>query len=1207
MVDATEPISHIDQTDAQSAQLAQKSVSPSESNGCSETTNTISDAIPVAARGGSLVHCAELPNDAMSKPSDACRKMVGSRYGKVLKQAVSKHLKELHKNPEAENHSPVDSSNSYDASALGHSSQEDVSKILLEMAVRDKAENEHSDRDAMEENSLKPSPVIPAPSASASAMTKVDFDDFAATYNNINSLVNAESTALGNASENGVVSSHSDCSPLMSQAGSNTSSAVKKQKTRSMAEQYRNINKLVDLDMHDDSTEEKTADCDASEHLKTNNGTSPLPQAESDTLVARVPASLSHDEANVKDNSTLISQASKLTEVRLRVVVGQTEEVAKGVSPRSRRSGRTRSKPSKYDDNFAIDNTVVLKRENSKENSPRRRTGRARSKGTSPCSLQSLRKEPCPQDSFGRAQSDRTTPQPRSLRARSGSVIYDDRVFVVDNVAFDKKEESEILEVRHPKWIYTKGGTDQIEQASDMSRMSSLRGKSDAKGKQANVSNKAVAADPRTNGTWKHKNKSSISRTKQDIKKAEANSNVLHDDREETERNHLRNDAASDDAKNTLPSRASARNEAKINTDRTANVTSDDRKRRPETQAVISESEGEMQNVAKKRAFENPDEHEVKGDRHKMNDTLRNIFESDFKQQARQILRKDLQRLVDAVWRRAPEHIKKSLPTAENEDLRKWKEKHFGERTPRPVFVPGIPELLIDMLVEDIRRKAQFSQIDLYRKARQTWASIPSDAKDCLPRENVPEYLSELQKWKALHVPDAAQVVLTKTSQRKRGRPSNTGDCDYEHSPKVSKGGRSSLDAAAQELQTRSKPAVRCAMDGGMIADMNTLDTVSSATQGEGMTIGTHVHDDLPSGAQEVGTSLHPTALSPTSFVQKDDPNKFYVEEEAHLYHNPPLPSFHSNGVSPQDLKCIPSPPPFDDLPKTGNCEWTWDNNQRVLLANFSSSVSSSNSFFMDPKDEAFFLEMMERNDVTVISEGLISVQSLNPDYWKPDYLRRILGQEYYHKFRRFDTVKTKEGFEKCFEVDGMVSMKVGDYIRYLEKRHDYLRGEMDGSDHSFSFVNHKGESKTLENVGIAALYMIDVDTNRLLPKLNSNFLESFRYHGVLPGGSHCMMNSVTSTARPFMGPNMYVTPPAAFTHFHQDGHGTVDSGHLCISGYNEVVLLRRLTERHKKHALMILTGDFGGENKRKGQKSRSAYFDGLYQEPHGDLLVSGK
>ena len=79
------------------------------------------------------------------------------------------------------------------------------------------------------------------------------------------------------------------------------------------------------------------------------------------------------------------------------------------------------------------------------------------------------------------------------------------------------------------------------------------------------------------------------------------------------------------------------------------------------------------------------------------------------------------------------------------------------------------------------------------------------------------------------------------------------------------------------------------------------------------------------------------------------------------------------------------------------------------------------------------------------------------------------------------------------------------------------------------------------------------------------------------------------------MGPNLYVTPPASFTHFHQDGHGTVDSGHLCISGFNEVVMLRRLTERHKKHALWILSG----------KKPKGLHFDGLYSQPHGDGLVS--
>ena len=90
------------------------------------------------------------------------------------------------------------------------------------------------------------------------------------------------------------------------------------------------------------------------------------------------------------------------------------------------------------------------------------------------------------------------------------------------------------------------------------------------------------------------------------------------------------------------------------------------------------------------------------------------------------------------------------------------------------------------------------------------------------------------------------------------------------------------------------------------------------------------------------------------------------------------------------------------------------------------------------------------------------------------------------------------------------------------------------------------------------------------------------------------VLQQITEHARPIMGPNMYVTPPASFTTFHQDGNGTVDSGHLCLSGYNEVVLLRRLTERHKKHALMILTGNAG----------TNEYFDGLYELPHSDELV---
>lgn len=43
------------------------------------------------------------------------------------------------------------------------------------------------------------------------------------------------------------------------------------------------------------------------------------------------------------------------------------------------------------------------------------------------------------------------------------------------------------------------------------------------------------------------------------------------------------------------------------------------------------------------------------------------------------------------------------------------------------------------------------------------------------------------------------------------------------------------------------------------------------------------------------------------------------------------------------------------------------------------------------------------------------------------------------------------------------------------------------------------------------------------------------------------------------------------YTGLHQDGHGTVDSGHTNIQGYNEVIMLRRLTEDEKIKACSIL------------------------------------
>ncbi|CAN0499222.1 unnamed protein product, partial [Ectocarpus sp. 8 AP-2014] len=53
-----------------------------------------------------------------------------------------------------------------------------------------------------------------------------------------------------------------------------------------------------------------------------------------------------------------------------------------------------------------------------------------------------------------------------------------------------------------------------------------------------------------------------------------------------------------------------------------------------------------------------------------------------------------------------------------------------------------------------------------------------------------------------------------------------------------------------------------------------------------------------------------------------------------------------------------------------------------------------------------------------------------------------------------------------------------------------------------------------------------------------------------------------------------WTTNAPSWTQFHQDGNGTVDSGHQCLAGRNRVIMLRRLDrEEDKRAALRILAG----------------------------------
>jgi hypothetical protein len=250
-----------------------------------------------------------------------------------------------------------------------------------------------------------------------------------------------------------------------------------------------------------------------------------------------------------------------------------------------------------------------------------------------------------------------------------------------------------------------------------------------------------------------------------------------------------------------------------------------------------------------------------------------------------------------------------------------------------------------------------------------------------------------------------------------------------------------------------------------------------------------------------------------------------------------------SYGVAPENLPKIPGPAPMPPLPSTGKCLWTFDSRTRVLRADFTSQGKEP-IFSMHPTDSKFFFQMMEKDDITLVSHGMLNYHKLTPQLWDIEYMGDRLKGDFYHKFRRFDRILDQAGNESFKEVDKMYSMRVEDYVRYMTRRSEYLedvkRAPPDEPvvEPQFTFLDAEDKEHTI-CVGTTALYMIDVDMKRLMPWMYDNFQESFNLPAVLPGGSHCMMNPVTPDARPFMGPNLYITPPASFTHFHQDGHGT--------------------------------------------------------------------
>ena len=227
--------------------------------------------------------------------------------------------------------------------------------------------------------------------------------------------------------------------------------------------------------------------------------------------------------------------------------------------------------------------------------------------------------------------------------------------------------------------------------------------------------------------------------------------------------------------------------------------------------------------------------------------------------------------------------------------------------------------------------------------------------------------------------------------------------------------------------------------------------------------------------------------------VRKDeglpDAHEYYEEEMAWRLDNSASSPASSEvqvasehkGSAPEQLSPLPPAPPVpSQLPSTGHCNWTFDEETRVLLADFRSSANAKaeGRVTVVPEDEAFLLRMMERDDISVVSEGL--ADGINPLLLSRQYIEGCIGSDYHHLFRPFETTPSQTyqvAVDKLAEEKkGWYSMKVADYFKYLDKRRAVKGSRTTRTQDMFAFINDKGE-KTSINVDEVAIYMCDVNS----------------------------------------------------------------------------------------------------------------------------------
>jgi hypothetical protein len=310
-------------------------------------------------------------------------------------------------------------------------------------------------------------------------------------------------------------------------------------------------------------------------------------------------------------------------------------------------------------------------------------------------------------------------------------------------------------------------------------------------------------------------------------------------------------------------------------------------------------------------------------------------------------------------------------------------------------------------------------------------------------------------------------------------------------------------------------------------SDANHAKLESRAKRAKSVLQGGDESEDGKTSRTTVGRSRQKSTSSPILAAHKkrldellkglpDTPNvKYYEEESAWRFCNPKLPEEETKSnqkvspenltelrgggalpslsvpVSPNDLPPLPPAAPMPTLPNTRFCYWSFDEESRVLFADF--RVSSCRTAEEEGEgggrcgikivreDEVFLFTMMERDDITVISQGL--ADEINSSLWSREYIEGVTGSVYHHKFRAFETMFREDGSisEQTREKEGWYSMKFADYFQYLDRRRSVKHRLQDTSSiengdliNDFTFIDIDGHERTV-NVDTEAIVRLRV------------------------------------------------------------------------------------------------------------------------------------